>query len=74
MNTTIAPKTEQVLTPVQVDLLRRAVQVSRQLSICRSAQLRRQLAEEGYDNQDISVVLTFWADQEARSPSIGSFP
>lgn len=55
------------LTDVQHEILRRAVYLSRNLSLRSIAQLRVALANEGYEAADIQVTLRFWAEAEQRS-------
>ena len=51
-----------VLTPVQAEIVQRAITLSRVQNLRRLADVKHTLANEGYDAADIKVALRFWAD------------
>ena len=52
------------LTPIQHEIVRRAITLSRQLLVRSIPQLRVLLANEGYEAFDIQTALRFWAETE----------
>lgn len=54
----------ETLTEVQQEILRQAINISKQHNITYTGKLRIMLALEGYSADDIKAALQFWGDRE----------